>query len=117
MLSFYGRRREKVLFVFAHGKISRVLSEEDCYRILQFHCCPQAGEALGLKLNDPDGDSFPVECHAMLASTEPDDIHSGGEFLKELRLYSVDAPESAFKTYGRGESNKARIDDQAVYFG
>lgn len=46
-----------------------------------------------------DGDSFRVEL--------PD-----GRSV-ELRLYFVDAPESAFKTYGKGRNNHERIRDQA----
>lgn len=34
-----------------------------------------------------------------------------------LRLYYVDTPESAFKSYANGENNHDRIRDQADYFG
>ncbi|MGE9271509.1 MAG: thermonuclease family protein [Verrucomicrobiales bacterium] len=50
-----------------------------------------------------DGDSFRLKI--------PD-----GRVL-EFRLYFVDAPESAFRTYGGGRSNHARIADQADAFG
>ncbi|MES2474264.1 MAG: thermonuclease family protein [Verrucomicrobiota bacterium] len=50
-----------------------------------------------------DGDSFKVKL--------PDGRTS------ELRLYFVDTPESAFKTYGGGETNHARIADQAADLG
>ena len=49
-----------------------------------------------------DGDSFHVK-------------HSGGE--DEFRLYFADTPESEYKTYGGGENNGKRLDDQAEYFG
>ena len=45
-----------------------------------------------------DGDSFRVKL--------PDGR------IEELRLYFVDAPESAFKTYGKGRNNHDRIADQ-----
>jgi endonuclease YncB( thermonuclease family) len=45
-----------------------------------------------------DGDSFKVKL--------PDGR------VEELRLYFVDAPESAFKSYGGGRSNRERIEDQ-----
>lgn len=46
-----------------------------------------------------DGDSFKVKL--------PDGR------VEELRLYFVDAPESAFKSYGGGRNNHDRINDQA----
>jgi len=49
-----------------------------------------------------DGDSFHVQ-------------HEKGE--TEFRLYFVDTPESKFKTYGGGEDNGERLDQQAAYFG
>ncbi|MDB4562931.1 hypothetical protein N9113_04845 [Akkermansiaceae bacterium] len=49
-----------------------------------------------------DGDSFHVK-------------HEKGE--TEFRLYFVDTPESQYKTYGGGESNGKRLDQQAAYFG
>ncbi|MEM9081469.1 MAG: thermonuclease family protein [Verrucomicrobiota bacterium] len=57
-------------------------------------------ELIGGRNND--GDSFHVR-------------HSEGE--TEFRLYFVDTPESAFKTYGGGESNGERIREQGEYFG
>lgn len=50
-----------------------------------------------------DGDSFRVKL-------------PGGR-VEELRLYFVDAPESAFKTYGGGRSNHERIQDQGKDLG
>ena len=50
-----------------------------------------------------DGDSFHVRV-------------PGGE-TQEFRLYFVDAPESAFKTYGDGNTNGKRLRHQAEYFG
>ena len=49
-----------------------------------------------------DGDSFHVK-------------HEKGE--NQFRLYFVDAPESEYKEYGRGENNGERLDEQAEYFG
>lgn len=49
-----------------------------------------------------DGDSFHVK-------------HEKGE--NQFRLYFVDTPESEFKTYGGGEDNGKRLDQQADYFG
>lgn len=49
-----------------------------------------------------DGDSFHVK-------------HEKGE--TEFRLYFVDSPETKYKTYGGGESNGKRLDQQAAYFG
>ena len=46
-----------------------------------------------------DGDSFSVKFP--------------NERVEELRLYFVDAPESAFKSYGGGRNNHDRIADQA----
>lgn len=50
-----------------------------------------------------DGDSFHVRV-------------PGGE-TQEFRLYFVDAPESAFKTYRDGNTNGKRLRHQAEYFG
>jgi competence protein ComEA len=50
-----------------------------------------------------DGDSFRLR------------LPDGRE--ETFRLYFVDTPESAFKRYGGGDSNQARIQDQADYFG
>lgn len=50
-----------------------------------------------------DGDSFRVKL-------------PGGR-TEIIRLYFVDTPESAFKTYGGGENNHARINDQAADMG
>ncbi len=50
-----------------------------------------------------DGDSFTVN------------LPGGGEAI--LRLYFVDTPESAFKTYADGDDNHQRIAEQANYFG
>lgn len=50
-----------------------------------------------------DGDSFTVR------------LPDGRE--PELRLYFVDTPESAFKSYGAGETNHQRIDEQAAEMG
>lgn len=50
-----------------------------------------------------DGDSFRVKL--------PDGR------TEQIRLYFVDAPESAFRTYGGGRNNHGRIDDQAAAFG
>lgn len=50
-----------------------------------------------------DGDSFRVRL--------PDGR------VEQFRLYFVDCPESAFRNYGKGETNRARIGDQAGYFG
>lgn len=49
-----------------------------------------------------DGDSFEVE------------MPSGQ--MAEFRLYFVDTPESAFKTYSDGDTNHPRIAEQARYF-
>ena len=49
-----------------------------------------------------DGDSFHVR-------------HGRGE--TEFRLYFVDAPESAYRTYRGGEDNGDRLDEQAREFG
>ncbi len=49
-----------------------------------------------------DGDSFHVK-------------HEKGQ--TEFRLYFVDTPESEYKTYGGGEDNGKRLDQQAAYFG
>ncbi|MGE9266758.1 MAG: thermonuclease family protein [Verrucomicrobiales bacterium] len=49
-----------------------------------------------------DGDSFHVR-------------HAGGE--AEFRLYYVDTPESAYKTYRGGENNGERLAEQGAYFG
>ena len=48
-----------------------------------------------------DGDSFHVK-------------HAKGE--NQFRLYFVDTPESEYKTYGGGESNGKRLDQQGEYF-
>ena len=53
--------------------------------------------------NRNDGDSFQVK------------LPEGR--VVELRLYFVDAPESAFKTYGKGRSNHERIAKQGRAFG
>lgn len=50
-----------------------------------------------------DGDSFHVRL-------------PGGR-VEQFRLYYVDAPESAFRTYGGGEDNHQRISGQAEDFG
>lgn len=50
-----------------------------------------------------DGDSFHVR------------TPSGSRM--EIRLYYVDAPESALKTYANGDTNHARVDDQAEDLG
>jgi len=50
-----------------------------------------------------DGDSFMVR------------LPDGRESM--MRLYYVDTPESAFKTYRGGADNHDRIGDQAAYFG
>ena len=50
-----------------------------------------------------DGDSFRVK------------LPSGR--TEVIRLYFVDCPESAFKTYSGGQNNYARIDDQATDMG
>lgn len=50
-----------------------------------------------------DGDSFKVR------------LPDGG--VEVFRLYYVDAPESAFREYGRGRSNHQRIHEQALEFG
>lgn len=50
-----------------------------------------------------DGDSFHVK------------LRNGREV--ELRLYFVDAPESAFKSYGGGRNNHQRIREQAADLG
>lgn len=55
----------------------------------------------------------------------PDKNNDGDSFLLVLpdgrreifRLYFVDTPESAFKSYRNGENNHERIQDQASYFG
>jgi endonuclease YncB( thermonuclease family) len=55
----------------------------------------------------------------------PDRANDGDSFLVKLpdgrteiiRLYFVDTPESAFKTYGGGENNHRRIDQQAADMG
>lgn len=60
----------------------------------------------GCKLVDHrgnDGDSFLVK------------LPDGRE--RTLRLYYVDTPESAFKSYRGGQTNHARIDDQAADLG
>ncbi len=49
-----------------------------------------------------DGDSFHVK-------------HAKGE--NEFRVYFVDTPESEYKTYGGGENNGDRLDEQGAYFG
>ena len=49
-----------------------------------------------------DGDSFKLR------------LPGGRE--ETFRLYFVDTPESKFKRYAGGDSNHARIDDQAAYF-
>ncbi|MDB6079069.1 MAG: hypothetical protein JWO82_2816 [Akkermansiaceae bacterium] len=49
-----------------------------------------------------DGDSFRVQL-------------PGGR-TEEFRLYFVDCPESEFRTYGGGATNRERIDEQAKYF-
>lgn len=49
-----------------------------------------------------DGDSFHVK-------------HEKGE--TEFRLYFVDAPESAYRTYRGGDNNGKRLDDQGKDFG
>jgi endonuclease YncB( thermonuclease family) len=49
-----------------------------------------------------DGDSFRLR------------LPDGRE--ETFRLYFVDTPESAFKQYGGGESNRQRVQDQADYF-
>lgn len=50
-----------------------------------------------------DGDSFRVKL--------PDGR------VEQFRLYYVDTPESAFRTYGGGETNRKRIHEQAQAFG
>ncbi|NIP93749.1 MAG: hypothetical protein GWO24_09930, partial [Akkermansiaceae bacterium] len=50
-----------------------------------------------------DGDSFHVR------------TPSGSRM--EIRLYYVDAPESALKTYANGDTNHGRVDDQAKDLG
>jgi endonuclease YncB( thermonuclease family) len=50
-----------------------------------------------------DGDSFMVN------------LHDGRK--SELRLYHVDTPESAFKSYRGGETNHQRIEEQAAEMG
>lgn len=50
-----------------------------------------------------DGDSFRVRL--------PDGR------VEQFRLYFVDAPESAFRSYGGGRSNRQRVEEQARYFG
>jgi endonuclease YncB( thermonuclease family) len=55
-----------------------------------------------IKGRNSDGDSFHVK-------------HAKGE--NEFRLYFVDTPESEYKTYGGGENNGERLDEQGEYFG
>lgn len=50
-----------------------------------------------------DGDSFRIRL-------------PGGR-VEEFRLYFVDAPESEFRDYGHGRTNRDRIAEQARYFG
>ncbi len=55
-----------------------------------------------IKGGNNDGDSFHIR-------------HGGKE--TEFRLYFVDAPESAYRTYGGGENNGERLAEQGKYFG
>jgi endonuclease YncB( thermonuclease family) len=75
-----------------HDKVTKELGEYTEY----------SGCTLASHRNN-DGDSFHVNV-------------PGGK-TQEFRLYFVDAPESAYKTYGGGDNNGERLRYQAEYFG
>eukprot|EP00392_Amoebophrya_sp_AT5.2_P004800 g4809.t1 len=65
-----------------------------------------------------DGDSFQVHCDDIHRDTVKEGTITKKLQNRELRLYYVDTPESAFKTYGHpNQNNGRRLADQAAYFG